>query len=202
MSYTAKDYTTEITKNATWEKVFSPANLNKLLDFLEEHQWLPSQVTIDRALAQLQFRRTDGGSAASDQRAAIGAAQKNLEAVIAEAALPTLTRTELEEFASLSAADLQSKYWGPDNDGITVFAVRYNKAAQQHGFRVPPRPQVVEEIDDSKELRLSASEYHSLSANQVCRRLQTEPPFKRAVDRLIKAGAIALVLGLLHGGLI
>src|SRR5580704_12265313 len=145
MKYTAKDYTMEIVRNENWRKCFSPANLNKLLDFLEERQWLPSQVSVDRALAELKFRRTDGGSTEKDQRAAISAAQKNLDAVIKEAATPPLTRDELAEFASLSAADLQSKYWGPDNDGITIFGIRY-KLAQQHGFRIPPRPQIVEQI--------------------------------------------------------
>ena len=38
--YNSKDYTTEIVRNETWKKVFSPVNLNKLLDFLEERQWL------------------------------------------------------------------------------------------------------------------------------------------------------------------
>jgi hypothetical protein len=202
MKYTAKDYTMEIVRNENWRKCFSPANLNKLLDFLEERQWLPSQVSVDRALAELKFRRTDGGSLEKDQRAAITAAQKNLDAVIAEAAAPPITRDEELYVASLGFADLQRQYWGPDNDGINTFAVRYNKLARERGYRIPERPQVVGEIDDSKELKLSAAEYHSIPAQTVCRRLQTEPAFKRAVDRLIKASAIALVLGFLHGGLI
>jgi hypothetical protein len=200
MIYTRKDYGAEIHKNATWKKVVSSGNFEALMDFLLEHQWLPSQVTVDRALAQLKFRRTDGGSTETDKRAAVTAAQKNLDAVIKEASLPPLTRDELAEFASLSAADLQAKFYGPDNDALTVFAIRYKLAAAQHGFRLPPRPQVVEGVDDSKELKLSAAEYHSIPAQTVCRRLQTEPAFKRAVDRLIKASAIALMLGFVHGG--
>jgi hypothetical protein len=190
MIYTRKDYGAEIHKNATWNKVVSSANFEALMDFLLEHQWLPSQVTIDRALARLQFQRTDGGSAASDQRAAISVARKNLDEVIKEAGEPPLTRDELADFASLSATDLQSKYWGPDNDAITVFAIRYNKAAQQHGFRIPPRPQVVEQIDDSRELRLSAAEYHATPAQTICRLLQTNPAYRRAVDRLVANGEI------------
>jgi hypothetical protein len=188
MFYKAKDYINEISKNENWRKCFSTPNLNKLLDFLEEQQWLPSQVTINRALAELKFRRTDGGSAESDRQAAIAVAQRNLDAVIAETDKPPLTRTELAEFASLGFAELQHRYWG--NDGVNTFAVRYSKASREHGFRIPARPQVVEQIDDSKELKLSAAEYRAIPAQTVSRRMQTDPAFKRAVDRLIEAGVI------------
>jgi hypothetical protein len=199
--YKANDYTEEIIKNATWRKCFSPQNNARLLDFLIDRQWIPSQVSIDRALTELKFLRTDGGSASTDAQAAVNAAQHNLDQVIAETAASPLTRAELEHFQSLSFPDLQRQYWGEDLDSINSFAVRYNRAAKEQGFRIPARPRVEEVIDDSKELKLSASDYHNLPAQVVGRRLQAEPAFKRAVYRLIKAGAIALVFGLLQGGL-
>jgi hypothetical protein len=140
MVYRSKDYLEEISRNETWRKVFSPQHLNQLLDFLEEQQWLPSQVTVDRALAQLKFQRTDGGNEAKDRKAAVAAAQQRLQAVIAEVSAPPLTRTEMDEFAGLSFADLQRRYWS--DEGVNNFRFRYDLAAQQHGFRVPSRPSV------------------------------------------------------------
>jgi hypothetical protein len=197
MSYQSKDYVPEIIANETWKKCFSPTNINKLLDFLIERQFIPSQVSINRALTELKFTRTDGGSAKSDAQAAVNAAQRNLDQVVAEAAAAPLSPNELAEFASLSAVDLQRHYW--DNDGFSTFAVRYNKAVREFGYRIPARPTVEEVIDDSKEIKLTAAEYHNTPAKTVCH-LQTSPAYKRAVNRLIKAGAIALVLGLLRGG--
>lgn len=136
--YKTQDYIEEISKNEAWRKVFSQEHLKTLLDFLEERQWLPSQVTIDRALAQLKLPRTDGGNAASDRRTAADAAHKRLEAFIAEVSAPPLTRHEMEEFASLSFADLQRRYW--DDEGVNSFRIRYDLAAQHHAFRTPPRP--------------------------------------------------------------
>jgi hypothetical protein len=184
MSYKANDYTPAILANETWKKVFSPTNINRLLDFLIERQWIPSQVSINRALTELKFRRTDGGSAEKDARALISSTRQNLSNVIAEIAAPPLTRAELDHFASLSSTSLQRAYWGPGRDGITDFAIRYNRAAKEHGFRIPPRPQVEEVIDDS-EIQLSAAEYHATPAQTICRLLQTNPAYKRAVDRLI-----------------
>ena len=49
---------------------------------------------------------------------------------------------------------------------------------------------------------LTAEEYHRLPAATIVTRYRREPRFKSAVDALIAKGLIALVLGLLHGGLI
>jgi hypothetical protein len=186
--YRSKDYLPEITKNETWPKCFSPANLNTLLDFLIEKQWLPSQVTIDRALAQLQFARTDGGSARKDAVDVRRKAQVQFDAACANAEALPLTPTECAEFSALSFADLQAKYWSDDAD---FFRVRYNKAAKMFGYRIPPRPQAVEEGEDEADaMQLSAPAYHAIPAAIVCQRLRREPRFRRAVDRLIKMGAI------------
>ena len=202
MSYKATDYTEAIIANETWKKCFSPTNINKLLDFLIERQWIPSQVSINRALSELKFRRTDGGSHAKDLQAAVNAAQRNLDAVIQEAAAAPLTRAELREFESLSPTSLQRQYWGEDNSGLNTFAIRYQKAASQFGFRIPARPQVQEEVADEDALQLDAKTYHAMPAQVVCRRLQTEPRFKAAVNKLIAQGLIVLVFGILYGGLL
>lgn len=190
--YTAQNYTEEIIKNVTWRKCFSPANLEKLLDFLIDKQWIPSQVTINRALTQLQFARTDGGSARKDMQAEINAAQRNLDGVIAETAAPPLTRSEVEYFSSLSFAELQRKYWGNDNSDVNTFAVRYRKAAAEHGFRILARPTIVEVEDEDKgdAIPLDAKTYHAMPAQIVCRRLQTDSRFKAAVNKLIAKGLI------------
>jgi hypothetical protein len=186
--YRSKDYLTEITKNETWPKCFSPANLNTLLDFLIDKQWLPSQITINRALTQLQFARTDGGSARKDAVDVRRKAQAQFDAACANAESLPLTPPELAEYAALSFLDLQRKYWAEDAD---FFRVRYNKAAKTFGYKIPPKPQVAEEGDDEADaLQLSAAAYHAIPAATVCHRLRREPRFRRAVDRLIKMGAI------------
>jgi hypothetical protein len=185
--YKTKDYLPEITKNETWPKCFSQGNLNTLLDFLIEKQCLPSQVTINRALTQLQFSRTDGGTARKDAVDVHRKAQVQFDAACANAEALPLTPEELAEFASLSFADLQRKYWDADAD---FFRVRYNKAAKMFGYRIPPRPAVAEEEGEADALQLSAAEYHAISAATVCQRLRREPRFRKAVDRLIKMGAI------------
>jgi hypothetical protein len=198
MMYRTKDYLPEISQNETWKKCFSPVNLNTLLDFVIEKQWLPSQVTIDRALTQLQFARTDGGSVRKDAVDVRRKAQAQFDAACASADALPLTPEELAEFASLSFADLQQKYWAEDAD---FFRVRYGKAAKMFGYKIPVRPQVVEEIDESKEIKLTASEYHKIPADVLKVRLR-DPKWKAAVYRLIKSGSIVLVLGLVRGGII
>jgi hypothetical protein len=196
--YRTKDYLPEITQNETWKKCFSPANLNTLLDFLIEKQWLPSQVTIDRALTQLQFARTDGGSVRKDAADVRRKAQASFEAACANAEAIPLTPDELAEFAGLSFTDLQRKYWSEDGD---YFRVRYGKASKIFGYKIPPRPQVAEEIDESKEIKLTASEYLAIPTDVLKMRMR-EPRWKAAIYRLIKAGEIALLLGLLLGGIV
>jgi hypothetical protein len=184
--YRTKDYLSEITKNETWPKCFSQGNLNTLLDFLIEKQWLPSQVTINRALTELQFTRTDGGSARKDATEVRRKAQVQFDAACASADALPLTPEELAEFASLSFADLQRKYWSEDAD---FSRVRYGKAAKTFGYKIPPRPQVEEEIDESKEIKLTATEYNATPAQTICRLLRN-PAYRRAVDRLIEAKLI------------
>jgi hypothetical protein len=196
--YRTKDYLPEITQNETWPKAFSSANLNTLLDFLIAKQWLPSQVTIDRALAQLQFARTDGGSARKDAADIRHKAQVQFDAACANAEAIPLTPEELAEFAGLSFTDLQRKYWSDDGD---YFRVRYGKASKIFGYQIPPRPQVAEEIDELKEIKLTASEYHAISTDVLKMRMR-DPRWKAAIYRLIKAGEIALLLGLLLGGIV
>ncbi len=139
MSYRTTDYVSDITENASWRKCFSPANLEKLLDFLIEKQWIPSQVSVNRALTELKFRRTDGGSAATDAQAAREAAQRNLDAAIAAVDAPPLTLAELEYFQSLGPRELSRLYYGPAGDALCDFAIRYNRAVREHFYRVPGR---------------------------------------------------------------
>jgi hypothetical protein len=185
--YRTKDYLAEISQNATWPKCFGSANLNVLLDFLIEKQWLPSQVTINRALTHLRFERTDGGSARKDAADVRRKAQAQFDAACANAEAIPLTPQECAEFSALSFADLQRKYWSEDAD---FFRVRYGKAAKMFGYKIPPRPEAVEEIDESKEIKLTAADYHSTPSQTICRLLRSNPAYRRAVDRLIEAKAI------------
>src|SRR5258708_29845361 len=108
--YRSKDYLPEITKNETWPKCFSTANLNTLLDFLIDKQWLPSQITINRALTQLQFARTDGGSARKDAAGVRRKAQAQFDAACAHTEAIPLTLHELAEHAPPSFLGLPLKH--------------------------------------------------------------------------------------------
>lgn len=193
--YRTKDYLPEITKNETWPKYFSQDGLNVMLDFLIDKQWLPSQVTINRALAELNFTRTDGGSARKDAADFRRKAESQFDAACASADALPLTPEELAEFASLSFADLQRKYWDKDGD---FFRVRYNKAAKTFGYKLPPRPQAEDETGEA--VALSVEQYRSMPSAELQRRLRI-PAFKMAVYKLIQQGLIVVVLGFICGGI-
>jgi hypothetical protein len=185
MSFTATDYRHEINLNDTWHKFDSPGNLQRILSFLEEAQWLPSQVTINRAIAHLQLPRTDGGSARKDANEFKRQAQANFEAACAVADAFPFSPQELREFSALSFADLQRKYWAEDGD---FFRVRYNKAAREFGFVIPPKP-APPVVEDEGTIRLTAAEYHSMSAQTILQRMRN-PKFKLAVMKLVAAREI------------
>jgi hypothetical protein len=121
---------------------------------------------------------------------AVNAAQRNLDQAIQEAAAAPLTRQELGHFESLSPINLQRAYWGDDNSGVNTFAVRYNKAASQFGFKLPARPRVEEEQPASLGSTLTVEEYRKLPAREVAQRYSRDPLFRASVDRLIKEGKI------------
>jgi hypothetical protein len=184
--FTTKDYAHEISLNATWRKYDSPANLQRILSFLAEAQWLPSQVTVERALGHLRLPRTDGGSALKDANAAKRAAQTNFDAACAAADALPLNPQELREFSALSFADLQRRYWSEDAD---FFRVRFNKAAREFGYRIPEKPSPSVEVEDGGEIELTAEQYHAMPARELQIKLRN-PRFKLQVMQLIKSGAI------------
>ena len=190
-----KDYISEINQNETWKKYFSAEGHKVLLDFLVERQWLPSQFTINRAIAELNFTRTDGGSARKDAADFRRKAQSQFDEACANAEALPLTPEELAEYASLSFADLQKKYWAEGGD---FFRVRYGKAAKTLGYKIPPRPQV--ENETAEAVALTAEQYRSMPSSELQRRLRI-PSFKMAVYKLIQQGLIVLVLGFICGGI-
>jgi hypothetical protein len=111
--------------------------------------------------------------------------------VIAEAAAATLTRAELREFESLSPISLQRAYWGDDNSGVNSFAVRYQKAAREFGFKIPARPQIEEEQSAAPSGgTLSVEDYRKLPAREVAQRYSRDRLFRMSVDQLIADGKI------------
>lgn len=95
-----------------------------------------ASIAFDRLVKNGDISRTDGRDEEDDRAEAHADAKKGLDAAIAAASQP-LTSSEIEYFASLSQFELSKLYWGPDNDGITGFGVRYRLAMEQHGFREP-----------------------------------------------------------------
>jgi hypothetical protein len=189
MSFTVRNYTQEINMSTAWRKYDGQSNLERILSFLVESQWLPSQTTIERAITHLQLARTDGRAAKDDARDARAEAQRNFDAAVKDADRLPLTRTELDEFGRLSQAELQAKYWGEDGQASDFFSIRYRKASREQGFRIPPKPAPVV-ADDEGAVKLSAAEYRRMPANEILRRMRSSPRFKEAVYRLVVAKEI------------
>ncbi len=194
--YSRKNYIDALFASAEYKKYQSEAANKSIVDFLQEMQWIPSNLTIKRAIARLDPPRTDGGSDRKDANERQRAARAQLAGAIANAEALELTKDELDEFVSLSPDEVQRRYYAEDGD---FFRARYGKASRLFGFRIPEAPAKEEATDEVDPLPLDAKTYHSIPAQTVCRRLMSEPKFKRAVDRLIEAGAIALIFSLSVG---
>jgi hypothetical protein len=96
-----------------------------------------ASLAFQRMVENGDIDRTDGKNEEDDRAETIADARKNLDAALEAAAAMPLTHSEIEYFASLSQFELSKLYWGPDNDGVTGFAVRYKKAMAEQGFREP-----------------------------------------------------------------
>jgi hypothetical protein len=136
MSYKNQDYTEILAKSTEWPKYSNAQAFDKVVKYLVDRQYIPSQVSLNRAIKELGLRRVDGGSAESDKRAARARAQANFDAVCAEAQRIPLSPEELHEFGSLSQRDLSKKYFAEDGD---FFRIRYQKAMAEYGYREPQR---------------------------------------------------------------
>jgi hypothetical protein len=134
--YTENDYKEILAKSAEWPKYSKAQAFDKILKFLTEKQYIPSQVSLNRAIKELGLRRVDGGSIQSDARAAKAAAQANFDAIVLEAQKSPLTPEELREFGSLSQRELSRRFFDENND---YFRLRYSKAMAEYGYREPQR---------------------------------------------------------------
>lgn len=191
MSFTRPDYRSELYLHGTWPKFDSPENEERILSFLEQSQWIPSQITIDRAITHLGLQRTDGRTIKDDAREIRAAAQRSYNSAAAEADRLPLTRAELDEFSRLSQADLQRLYWGEDGQATDGFSVRYRKAAREFGFVIPPKP--AQQANDDQEIVITPEIYKAMPARELSVKLRN-PRVKLQIMQLIKAGLIALLI--------
>jgi hypothetical protein len=126
-----------------WKKYASKSLVQEVADEMDNAKTLPTitaaSLAFERLVKNGDIERTDGKDEEDDCKEAHAAAQKSLTDAIAKAEATPLTTAELENFASLSQFELSKLYWGPDDDGINGFAVRYRKAIAEHGFREPAR---------------------------------------------------------------
>jgi hypothetical protein len=124
-----------------WKKYASKTLVQEVVDGMANVNTLPTIVAaslaFDRLVKNGDIERTDGKTAEDDRAHDAVVARNGLEAALIAGALPPLTTDEIEYFASLSQFELSKLYWGPDNDALTGFAVRYRKAMAEHGFREP-----------------------------------------------------------------
>jgi hypothetical protein len=179
--YTRKNYVDALLSSYHYKKFQSDSSGKALVAFLMESQWVPSNLTIERAIAHLGLTRSDGGSDRKDTNERRRAAQAQFDQALANAEALELTKAELDEFASLSPQEVRERYYSEDGD---FFRVRYNKAARIWSFRLPDPPAVVEEAE-ADPLHLDATAYHAISASVAAKRYLHEPRFRRAVERLI-----------------
>jgi len=192
--FTEQDYKIEINANVTWRKFQSPENLEKLLGRLVSAQAVPSQTTIDRFLARSKFPRTDGGNAASDAEKQRAESRAQWDVAVKEVRDVPLTRNELEEFASLSPAELQRRYFENSADG-RYFQIRYNLACDRHGYRRPSPPTLSPQaaaaaVPKGQELVISLEEYRSTPARIVARKCLRDPRYLAAINKLAAEGKI------------
>lgn len=184
--YKQKDYESalgDFKKNnaieaAKYESEHSDATI---LAYLVQTQRLPTQTSIYVAIQEL-VRKGALFASPENLRTVRALAQKGLDAALANAERDPLTKDELDEFAGLSFADLQKRYWGDDLKATDHFSARYRKAARQYGYRIPARPAVQEE---GEAVSLTAEEFRRIPANVTVRRYRSEIGFKRAVDKLV-----------------
>jgi hypothetical protein len=137
--YSQKDYMQAINVSADWPKHNNPSHLEALMGLLMAQQWIPSRVSVQRAIKQLKLRRTDGGSAERDNEKAVLAAQQNLERVIAAVDREPISNDFEEYAASLNPRELSRIYYGEDGDAINEFAIRYRRLARERGYRIPDK---------------------------------------------------------------
>jgi hypothetical protein len=98
-----------------------------------------ASLAFDRLVTNGDVDRTDGKTEEDDRAQAVVVARNGLDAALIHAASQPLTNSEIEYFASLSQFELSKSFWGPDDDGVNGFAVRYRKAMAEQGFREPAR---------------------------------------------------------------
>jgi hypothetical protein len=177
-----------------WVKFGNAPNFSKVIAHLMKGQYIPSVVSLNRAIKELGLRRVDGKTVADDAREMRAAAQKRFDDVCDEVKQMPLSRDFLEEISSLSQIDLSRRYFDDSAPGI-IFRLHYDRACQEFGYRPPARfASTTEEQDEGEVLELSPQAYHSMPANVIIQRLRTDEPFKRAVNALIAKGLIALLL--------
>jgi len=116
---------------AHWARFDCPTQRDFLLKKLWEAQLLPSETTIQYFIEKLakqgQLVRVDGGNAENDFQRQVAKIQEE-----------PLLKDEIDWFASLSAAELQDRYW--QNNAHNRFAARYQLAMKLWGFIAPAKP--------------------------------------------------------------
>ena len=171
-------------------KFDSALNRKLIVDRIQTFGVYPSDTAVVRAIAELiiegAIHRTDGGNNESDAAAAATAKQRRLNQIAAQ----PLTETDFDTFVRLVPSELGRRYYSEPE-----FAVKYDRACKDWGFRVPPKPlqlknEVPVESDSSQWRTLDAKTYHSIPTAKTVRLYQTDAGFKRAVDRLIEQGSI------------
>jgi hypothetical protein len=184
--YTKNDYAEVMNRSDSgWPKYGNPSNFEKVVAHQLKHQFIPSKVSLLRAIRALGLRRVDGGSAASDAREAEQAAQKRINDAVAQAQSIPLTNEEMQEFGSLSAQDLSRRY-----EEDAWFRTRYDIAIRTWGFRPPMRFASTQTDDIGEVLELTPSQYRAIPAQVTTRRYMQEPAFRRCTDKLIREGKI------------
>jgi hypothetical protein len=179
------------TKQNTYQKYFSPENLNEIVSRVVSFGIHPSATAVKRAILELveegQIERTDGKDEADDEREAEQAAEDQDRR---SALAAPLTQADAAVYASLSPVEIAYKF---NHDRVWRF--RYEAASRLWGFRLPIAVSYDDipasaQADDGPPVPQTAEEYHRLPTHVTVRRYRNEPRFRSAVQKLINEGKI------------
>jgi hypothetical protein len=162
ITFTRQNYINAVNAaGAEFVKFHSAKNVADVLNLMQGSGWIPSAVSVMRAVRQLGLVRTDRKDARADAAEAQRKVETERQKLEAQNSARPLSPQELELFASMETT-LAKNYWGD-----SYFQSRYSKACREFGYRLPGRAAAP---DTGEILQLDAIAYRSIPANVVAKR--------------------------------
>jgi hypothetical protein len=125
-----KNYLEIIDASLIWPRYHNAKNLSLVVGLQKQMQWIPSQVSLERAIRQLGLQRTDNKIQRDDvidAARAAEAAESAAERKAAQFAREPISHDEHALFAGLDQQSLSRHHGTTDADG-ELFRARYDEA--------------------------------------------------------------------------